>query len=92
MPLGYLDDTPPLEELEEVELEIDDKTTIKIFTNLGGYLDPAVMNWLARTTEQTAESFSLYIKSKRDKGYSEHWVLTEEQYAQALLDDKIKRQ
>ena len=87
-----INDTPPIDELVEVELEIDDKISIKIFHNLEGFLDPAVMNWLARTTDYTAESFASYIKSKRDKGYSEHWVLTEQQYAKALHDQKTKQQ
>jgi hypothetical protein len=88
----HSDDIPPLEELEEVELELDDKITVKIFTNLGGFLDPAVMNWLARTTDYTAESFASYVKSKRDKGYTDHWVLTEQQYAQVLSDHQKKQQ
>jgi hypothetical protein len=93
MSSDYIDDTPPLDELEAIEIELDDAcTSIKIFHNLGGFFEPAIQNWLARTTEFTAESFSAYIKSKRDKGYTDHWALTESQYKQALLDQKTKHQ
>jgi hypothetical protein len=92
MSLSYSEDFPPLEELVLNTIEFDNNISFKIHHNLGEQLDAAIMNWSARTTELTAESLATYIKSKRDKGYTEHWVLTEDQYKQALLDNKTKQQ
>jgi len=88
----HLEDAPPLDELVPVEIELENDITFKIFHNLNGMLDAAVMNWLARTTDYTAESFSSYVKSKRDKGYIDQWVLTEHEYTQALIDHQTKQQ
>lgn len=76
---------------EDVEIKHEDGTTTR-FTiihdmNLHGAVgsfDAAMQNWLARTTEFTAESFCNYVSEKREKGFCNDYACTEEQFKNIL--------
>lgn len=50
--------------MKEVEIALSDGTSFFIMTDLGDMLEAALINWEARTTVYTAESFCNYVNSK----------------------------
>jgi hypothetical protein len=61
----------------KVELNNGKKFNIYIRKEFEEYAEPALVNWLPRTTEYTAESFVDYINSK---GWEMEQALTELEY------------
>ena len=62
--------------------EESDTKKFHIWSDIGDQLENALTNWLARTSEYTAESLCTYITSKRL-----HQALTEQQYEIAYGTD-----
>jgi len=70
----------PKHKLSLFEFEIDNKKTYKIYHNLPDMIEAALINWEVRTTVHTAKSFCDYINSKRERGLTDHYAYTEEEF------------
>lgn len=65
--------------LYSLELPGHDEVHI-IWNNLPEQMEAAFINWSVRTEDITPESFCRYINSKRERGLTDHYAYTEEQF------------
>lgn len=68
-------------------IQLSDGSSFNIVHNLEEMIEAAAVNWSVRTDDYTAESFCNYINSKREKGLTDHYAFTEEQYRK-MIEEK----
>lgn len=64
----------------EAEIKLSEEIEFKIIHNLPDQIEAAVQNWVVRTDDYTDKSLCDYINSKRERGLSDHYAFTEEEF------------
>jgi hypothetical protein len=72
----------------ETEIRLSDGSSFTIVHNLPEEIEAAAINWQFRTDEYTAQSLCDYINGKRERGLTNHYAFTKEQFDELNQKDE----